>query len=370
MDRFEKQMDDEHRLAREQRSTREYLNYMHNLSLYEMLAAFGGDDDEGNALPLWVLLKEEENIFQVEKIIDKFVDADGTSHYLVKWLGFPDEENTWEAETDLDCRDKINKYEAKLRKYHIAFRKKSEEAKQSAESAATPIRSDQANGIVKIIDKYVEDDGEVFYQVKWIDESGERISWRSEYDLDCSDRIAEYEAEVENNRVSVKMEQESEPSIGSPVASISSPNQYEVYVVDKIIGKQVDDDGLVQYLVKWLDHPEEDATWESAGDLTCHDKIAQFEGQKQEAEKRKRPPEEAESRPAQRRRETDDDENDGDYGRKMYVVGRIIDRMVDKKGSVHYKIKWLDVPDAQRSREIETILSCENRVVIVESGSQ
>ncbi|CAE7205183.1 hypothetical protein HRS9139_10399 [Pyrenophora teres f. teres] len=47
---------------------------------------------------------EEENEFEVEKIVAHRVVDNGTE-YLVKWLGYPNSENTWEPDTNLtNCR--------------------------------------------------------------------------------------------------------------------------------------------------------------------------------------------------------------------------------------------------------------------------
>ena len=35
----------------------------------------------------------------------------GKVEYLIKWEGYPDSENTWEPQANLDCPDIIKKYE-------------------------------------------------------------------------------------------------------------------------------------------------------------------------------------------------------------------------------------------------------------------
>lgn len=49
--------------------------------------------------------------YVVESIIDKIVTPDGKVHYLLKWQGYPDSENTWEPEENLHCKDLMDKFE-------------------------------------------------------------------------------------------------------------------------------------------------------------------------------------------------------------------------------------------------------------------
>ena len=43
---------------------------------------------------------KEDNEFEVEKIIN-YRDIDNGREYLVKWKGYPDTDNTWEPDTNL-----------------------------------------------------------------------------------------------------------------------------------------------------------------------------------------------------------------------------------------------------------------------------
>ena len=68
------------------------------------------EDDESN---------EEEDRFEVEAILDKrIIKKEGRLgrgkevQYLIKWKGYPDSENTWEKQSNLDqCQQLVDEYE-------------------------------------------------------------------------------------------------------------------------------------------------------------------------------------------------------------------------------------------------------------------
>jgi len=124
-----------------------------------------GDSDE-----------EEEEEYSVEKILDKRVKG-GKTEYLIKWEGYPDSENTWEPEDNLDCPDIISAFEAKNKAKKEEKRKKKEadtpssKKKKTAEAGDSDDRPrgfDRGLQPERIIGA-TDTSGELMFLMKWKD---------------------------------------------------------------------------------------------------------------------------------------------------------------------------------------------------------
>ena len=62
--------------------------------------------------------EEEPEVFSVEQIKGKRIGAEGKVEYYLKWMNYPDSDNTWEPEDNLDCPELIEAYEKRMKGSH------------------------------------------------------------------------------------------------------------------------------------------------------------------------------------------------------------------------------------------------------------
>ena len=110
---------------------------------------------------------ENEEEFTVEKILKKRV-VKGKVEYFLKWVGYGDEDNTWEPQENLDCQDLIEKYEKEL---EAREKKKAEEAsnkkqKRIVEEDNRPRGFDRGLDAERIIGA-TDSSGELMFLMKW-----------------------------------------------------------------------------------------------------------------------------------------------------------------------------------------------------------
>lgn len=56
-------------------------------------------------------LSTEDEVFSVEKILDKRIGPGGRVEYLLKWMNYSELDSTWEPKNNLDCPELIQAYE-------------------------------------------------------------------------------------------------------------------------------------------------------------------------------------------------------------------------------------------------------------------
>ena len=75
---------------------------------------------------------QEEEEYQVERIVEMRKMANGTFEYLVKWVGYPEEDNTWEVESNVsECKEMINEIKQRKQKEKEPDKERKRKANQS-----------------------------------------------------------------------------------------------------------------------------------------------------------------------------------------------------------------------------------------------
>nr|KAG5691712.1 hypothetical protein BaRGS_029477 [Batillaria attramentaria] len=128
------------------------------------------EDEEGG---------EEE--YTVEKVVDSRM-RNGKREYLLKWKGYPDSENTWEPDENLDCPDLIAEFEDKKKKREQEKKRKSqnglEESSAKRKKKVSDAKSTEDDNKPRGFDRGLQPEriigatdssGELMFLMKWKD---------------------------------------------------------------------------------------------------------------------------------------------------------------------------------------------------------
>lgn len=163
--------------------------------------------------------KEDDKEFEVEKIVGEKIEY-GVRYFLVKWKGWPEDDNSWETEKSVDCYDLIDKFRDSCRSTKSTKRASSAAPKSKKAKKARKSVSDDEDNDAEDDDDAKDDDDD-----KDDDES--------------KDGQKEWE-------------------------------------VEKIINFRKGRGGKKEYLIRWKGCKASDDTWEPEGGISCPDLIAAF----------------------------------------------------------------------------------------------
>lgn len=115
--------------------------------------------------------KKTKKQFEVEGILRKRVTGDRTE-YLIKWLNFSDEDNTWEPAENLSCRELVEEFE---------------EANSQNDDCIV-----EAVIAKRFLNNTVE------YLIKWHGYGDEDNTWEPIEHLSCDKMLQEFEIKYDN----------------------------------------------------------------------------------------------------------------------------------------------------------------------------
>jgi len=116
---------------------------------------------------------EEEYV--VEKILKKRINK-GKVEYYLKWVGYSEEENTWEPSDNLDCPELIQKYEDELKSKEQAEKSKKRKGEESSGGSKKPKKSVEEDNRPRGFDRGLDAEriigatdssGELMFLMKW-----------------------------------------------------------------------------------------------------------------------------------------------------------------------------------------------------------
>jgi chromobox protein 1 len=133
--------------------------------------------------------EEDEDDYEVEAIVDSRLRR-GKVQYLVKWKDWSDDDNTWEVEKNINCKDLLDMFN------------KNKEEKENAKKGVAPDSGKEAGDKVfedsedeneeyeveAIVDKRIRR-GKVQYLVKWKDWPEDDNTWEIQSNINCEDLI-------------------------------------------------------------------------------------------------------------------------------------------------------------------------------------
>ncbi|KAG9510435.1 Heterochromatin protein 1, partial [Fragariocoptes setiger] len=227
----------------------------------------------------------EAEEYVVEAVRDK-KKIKGVTHYLLKWKGYPEEENTWEPHENLDCDELIETFEREWNKKQKAKKQEalSNKKVRPAAKKAAPVKSSKSKRDDSSGD---EDDKPTKTGGDNSPSEGKKKSFLDYDDMDDDDDInitpapKKLKTNEKSNNNSKKIESSEGESDSENVErrTNKSPtagggDNYN-YVPEKIIGA-TENQGELMFLIKWKDINKADLINAKIARVACPQIVISF----------------------------------------------------------------------------------------------
>ncbi|XP_050506570.1 chromobox protein homolog 1 [Diabrotica virgifera virgifera] len=127
----------------------------------------------------------DETQYEVEKVLDDKMIA-GVRHYLIRWKGYGQGDDTWEPEDTLNCPDAIK-----------AFKDAKKKTKKVKKDAGEEWDENEDFEVSRILEVHHNKNGKREFLVSWKGFSPKDNSWEPEENMDCKDLIEKFMKKVD-----------------------------------------------------------------------------------------------------------------------------------------------------------------------------
>lgn len=126
----------------------------------------------------------------VEKIIDVRINDEGKKEYLLKWIGYPDSQNTWEPETNLSCPSLIQAFESEKSKKVEGFNRGYKPEKIIGATNCSGICSNRSFIVYNYNNMFIT--GQLMFLIKWVGTDEADLVHAKEANLKCPHMVIRF----------------------------------------------------------------------------------------------------------------------------------------------------------------------------------